>query len=129
MRIQTFNNNKGLIYGTDDKRIVCDKEGTLKIGITEIRITPEAESIMPILCNGCSGMYSATFTSALGNVYELEKVTVKGGRIVPPPATAVELMELRSRADDLEAECASLRDQIRELSNIFDTNSLNFLIN
>ena len=129
MRIQTFNNNKGLIHGTDLKRIGCDKEGTLKIGITEISINPEAESIMPILCNGCSGTYSATFTSVLGNVYELEKVMVKGGRIVPPPQTSVELMELRCRVDALEAECESLKDQIRELANIFDTNSLNFLIN
>lgn len=129
MRIQTFNNNKGLIHGEDAKRIGCDKEGTLKIGTTEISITPEAEAILPILCNGYTGQFSATFTSALGFVYELEKVTLKGGRIVPPSPTAVELMELRCRADALEAECESLKDQIRELGNIFDTNSLNFLIN
>lgn len=128
MRIQLFKNNKGLISGSDAKRISCDVAGTLKIGSSKISIHTETDSIMPVLFNGSSGIYKATFTSAIGNVYELERVTVKGGRIVPPSPTSVELAELRLRADALDAECESLREQIRELSNIFDTNSLNFLI-
>jgi hypothetical protein len=119
---------KGLIYGADSKRIECDTEGILRIGTTEISITPGAESIMPLLFNGCTGDYKATFTSKDGKVYELEKVAVRGGRILPPPQTAVELMELRVRADELEARYEALSEEIRELSNIFDTNSLNFLI-
>ena len=128
MRIQTFKNKKGLIYGTDVKRISSDKSGTLKIGSTEISISAEAEAIMPVLFNGCSGRYKATFTDSDGAVYELANVTIRGGRIVPPSEEAVEFMELRCRAETLEAECESLREQIRELRNIFDTNSLNFLI-
>lgn len=128
MRIQTFKNNKGLIYGDDAKRIVSDKSGTLKIGSSEISISAEAESIMPVLFNGVSGKYKATFTDLFGNTYELANVTIKGGRIVPPSEEAVEFMELRCRAEALEAECESLREEIRKLSNIFDTNSLNFLI-
>ena len=129
MKICTFKNNKGLIYGTDFKRIGCDKAGTLKIGSTEISISPDKESILPVLFNGVSGVYKATFTGSDGTVYELANVTIKGGRIVPPPENAVEFMELRCRADALEERCEHLQEQIRELSNIFDTNSLNFLIN
>ena len=128
MRIQTFNNGKGLIHGSDPKRIGCDIAGTLQIGSVEISITPDTESIMPILFNGCTGTYQATFTSASGCVYNLERVSIKGGRIMSPPREVIELMEMRSRLDSLEAECESLREQTRELRNIFDTNSLNFLI-
>lgn len=129
MRIQTFKNLKGLIYGADAKRIGCDKSGTLKIGSAEISISAEAEAIMPELFNGSSGVYKATFTDSVGTTYELANVTIRGGRIAPPPENAVEFMELRCRADMLEALCEQLQGQIRELSNIFDTNSLNFLIN
>lgn len=128
MKIQTFRNMKGLIHGTDPKRIGGCKEGVLKIGTTEIYISPDADSIMPILFHGVTGDYDATFTDKFGRVYTLEKVSVRGGRILPPSPVAVELMELRCRADEAEAECEALREKIRELESIFDTNSLNFLI-
>ena len=129
MRVQLFKNMKGLIHGADAKRIGCDKEGILRIGTAEIRITPKEDAIMPVLFNGCAGDYKATFTDILGHVYELDKVEVRGGRIVPPTQTAVELMELRHRLDEMEEKYDRLSEQLRELSNIFDTNSLNFLIN
>ena len=128
MRIQLFKNKKGLIYGGDPKRIGCDREGVLKIGTTEIDISPNEDSILPLLFNGCSGDYKATFTDKEGNVFELEKVAVRGGRVAPPSPIAVELMELRCRADAAEDDCEALRQKIRELEGIFDTNSLNFLI-
>jgi hypothetical protein len=129
MRIQTFRNGKGLIYGADPKRIGCAKEGVLKIGTTEISISPENESIMPLLFNGCTGEYNASFADKDGNTFALDRVVVRGGRIAPPPQSAVEFMELRCRIDELEAECERLEERCRELANIFDTNSLNFLIN
>lgn len=128
MKITTFKNMKGLIHGSDPKRIGCDKEGVLKIGNTEVTISPGADSIMPTLFHGATGDYEATFTDNHGKVYRLDKVAVRGGRIAPPPPTAVEIMELRCRADAAEDECEALREKIRELENIFDTNSLNFLI-
>ena len=128
MKIQTFRNMKAMIHGTDPKIIGCDKEGLLKIGNTEIKISPESDSIMPLLFHGCSGDYHATFTDTVGNCYEIEKVEVRGGRVFPPSETAVELMELRCRVDAAEAENELLKEKIRELNNIFDTNSLNFLI-
>ena len=121
MKITTFKNMKGLIHGSDPKRIGCDREGVLKIGSTEINISPKEESILPLLFNGASGDYKATFTDKLGQVYKLKKVSVRAGRIAPPPPTTVEIMELRYRADAAE-------EKIRELEGIFDTNSLNFLI-
>lgn len=129
MKVQTFKNMKGLIHGQDPKRIGCDKEGILRIGSAEIHITPEEDAILPVLFNGCTGYYKATFTDSEGQVYELDKVQVNGGRIVPPTQTAVELMELRHRLDEMEEKYDRLSEQLRELSNIFDTNSLNFLIN
>lgn len=128
MKIQTFKNMKGLIHGTDPKRIECDKQGVLRIGTTEVSIEPTAPSVMPLLFNGADGVYDATFTDLFGMVYKLEKVTVRGGRIAPPSPTAAELMELRCRLDEAEDERDALKARIVELENIFDTNSLNFLI-
>ena len=128
MKIQTFLNNKGLIHGSDSKRIECDIEGVLKIGTTEVSIPYNEKAIMPLLFNGCSGTYNATFASVAGCVYQLERVTIKEGRIVPPSQTSVEIMELRCRAEALEERCLLLEDKVRELANIFDTDSLNFLI-
>lgn len=125
MKITLFKNGKGLIHGDDPKRIGCDIEGVLKIGTTEVNVS--GTSIMPQLFYGVTGDYKATFTSG-DKVWELEKVAVRGGWIAPPPPTTVELMELRCRAEEAEAELEMLRGKIRELGEIFDTNSLNFLI-
>lgn len=119
---------KGIIHGKDPKRIGCATDGVLKVGTTEISISSSGDSIMPLLFHGGTGNYDATFTDICGRVYHLEKVAVRGGRIAPPSPTDVELMELRCRADIAEDECEALRAEIRRLDNIFDTNSLNFLI-
>jgi hypothetical protein len=121
MKITTFKNMKGLIHGSDPKRIGCDSPGVLRIGKTAINVEAGEEAIMPMLFNGSTGNYDSTFTEKGGEVYDLGKTAVKNGWIQPPHPTAVELMELRCRADRAEA-------RIEELSNIFDTNSLNFLI-
>lgn len=128
MKIQTFRNLKGMIHGSDPKRIGCDVEGVLKIGATEISVSSDGDSVMPTLFYGATGDYDATFTDKYGRVYNLEKVAVRGGRIAPPSPTAVEIMDLRCRLDEKDAECEFLRAKIRELEGIFDTNSLNFLI-
>lgn len=128
MKITTFNNGKGLIHGNDNKRIGCDKDGVLRIGQTEISVSSKGDSILPLLINGVTGDYDATFTDICGRVYHLEKVAIRGGRIAPPSPVAMELMELRCRADSAEQECERLREEIRNLKELFDTNSLNFLI-
>jgi hypothetical protein len=128
MKITTFNNMKGLIHGGDPKRIGCEQSGVLRIGTTEVIISTGADSIMPLLFHGGTGDYDATFTTTDGLVYNLEKVEVRNGRIAPPPPTAVEMMELRLRADNAERKYSALLDEVHRLANIFDTDSLNFLI-
>lgn len=127
MNIQLFTNKKGLIYGGDQKRITCDTSGLLKIGNTEITVNAEDENIMPLLFYGASGDYDARYIVG-HDVYVLERVAVRNGRILPPPSTALELMELHIRADTAERERNDMKSEIDELRNIFDTNSLNFLI-
>jgi hypothetical protein len=128
MKIQTFRNMKGLIYGPDPKRIECDTEGVLKIGSAEINVSPGGDSVLPLLFHGASADFKGTFTDTDGKTYDLGKVEVRGGRINPPSPTAVEIMELRCKEDVLEAENEALRREIERLDKIFDTNSLNFLI-
>ena len=128
MRIQLFKNNKGLIHGSDKMRIGCDISGTLVIGSVAVIIPADEEVVLPSLYNGVTGEYHATFTSALGNEYDLGRVQVKGGRLVPPTPIAVELAELRCKVEVLEAECEALKEENNRLAHIFDTNSLNFLI-
>ena len=128
MRIQTFTNGKGLIYGDDPKRVSCDKAGVLKIGSNVIEIPHDSVVAMPRLCGGYSCKVSASFTAEDGSVYPLENVVVKEGRIAPPPQTSVQLMELRLFIEELRAECKRIDERVEELSKIFDTNSLNFLI-
>lgn len=129
MKITTFKNAKGMIHGEDPKRISCAMDGVLKIGNTEISISSTKKAILPLLFYGGTGDYEATFTDICGKVYNLGKVAVRGGRIDPPSPMDVEIMELRCRADIAEDKCEALSKEIWELRNIFDTNSLNFLIN
>ena len=128
MILQTFNNLTGLIHGKDNRRISCDQEGVLKIGATEINISPGDEAVMPVLFNGWTGSSKATFTAKGGKVYDLGLVAFKAGRIVNPRPEVVEIAELRAREDIMEKEISSLWEAVQELRNIFDTNSLNFLI-
>lgn len=128
MKIQTFRNGKALIHGSDPKRIGCDKKGVLKIGNTEIQISPETDSIMPLLFHGACADYNATFTTDEGIVYTLEKVAVRGGHVCAPPQLVLEMMELRCKLDEADIEREQMRAKMRELENIFDTDSLNFLI-
>ena len=127
MKIQTFRNKKGLIHGPDPKRIDCDREGILKVGNAEITVVPGGESIMPVLFYGATGEYAASFTDAFGEVFDLGRITVRGGRIVPPSDTAVELMELRCGYDEVRLESEQLKKKVTELEGIFDTDPLYFL--
>lgn len=128
MKIALFNNMKGLIYGSDPKRITCDKDGVLKIGTTEVKLSPGGDAVMPLLFHGATGTYDATFTDAGGNDYVLERLTIQAGRINAPSQVAADIMELHCALDRANDEIDRLRAKIVELENIFDTNSLNFLI-
>ena len=128
MKLQLFKNKKGLIYGADPCRINGTVEGELKIGHIAIKITPGVEAVVPMLANGGTGEYKATFTDNNSNIYTLRNVTVKKGFVQPPSKSALELMELTVRADMLEDRLAIHEAKIKRLDKIFDTDSLNFLI-
>lgn len=128
MKIKLFRNGTGMIHGGDPKRVSCDRDGTLKIGGAELEVTSGEKAIMPYLFFGASGNYDAVFTDREGKVYVLGRVVVRSGRIAPPSPVALEIMELKCRADTAEAECECLAERVRALEGIFDTNSLNFLI-
>jgi hypothetical protein len=127
MNIQLFLNKKGLIWGGDNKRIGCERAGVLKIGGSEIAVSG-TDCVMPLLFYGASGDFEASYTTSDGEVYKLEKVAVRSGRILPPPSSAVEIMELHCREDNAELERADIKGRLDKLSKIFDTNSLNFII-
>ena len=121
MILTLFNNQKGLIHGPDPKRLGCDLAGVLRIGKTEIKLAQGEESVMPMLFQGSTGNYPATFEAENGVIYNLEKVSVRAGLIQPPPPTVVDVMELRCRLDRAE-------ERLTYLDGIFDTNALNFII-
>ncbi len=127
MKITIFKNKKGLIHGSDAKRIECDRGGVLKIGSTEIAVKAEESCVMPLLFYGATGSYGAKFVTSDG-VYTLADVTVRNGLILPPPATAVEIMELHCLLDEANEKADRLQKKVTELENIFDTDSLNFII-
>lgn len=120
-------NKKGLIYGKNPNRITCDVDGTLKIGGTKITVKSKEDCVLPTLFYGASGYYDATFTTR-DEVYELGKIEVRNGRISSPPSHMLELMDLRCRADRAESERDAIKKDVKELQEIFDTNSLNFII-
>ena len=121
MILTLFKNKKGLIHSSDPKRIRCDVSGVLKIGKSEIQIQADTDAIMPMLFQGSTGNYPATFTAAGGDIYTIEKVAVRAGWIQPPHPMTVEVMELRCRADLAEERLSRLETQ-------FDTNALKFII-
>ena len=127
MNIQLFINKQGIVYGNDNKRIYCDREGVLLIGSTKVQVNANADNVMPLLFYGASGDYEAKFVTT-DATYDLGKVTLRSGRIVPPSPEEVKIMDLTCRADQAERERDEMREKIEELSNIFDTNSLNFII-
>ena len=127
MNIQLFLNKKGLIYGNNPNRITCDVDGTLTIGGSEIAVKSKEDCVLPTLFYGASGEYDATFMTK-DEVYDLGKVAVRNGRISSPPSHMLELMELHCRADRAESDRDAIKRDIKELQNIFDTNSLNFII-
>lgn len=129
MHIQTFNNGTGVIFGDDIKRICAKADGVLTICGTNISVTKETPSVLPVLGYGSTGRYPAIFSpSDSETIYDLGYITISKGRIVPVSDVEAKIAELQSRADEDDREISLLKQKIEELSNIFDTNSLNFLI-
>ena len=121
MQITIFKNGKGILHGADPRRIKGAHAGVLRIGTAQIEVPAEGEAVMPMLFYGCTGAYDAVFVTSTGKVYDLGKVTLKGGWTESPSAEAVEIAELRYRTDEAE-------ERLAVLEALFDTNALNFII-
>lgn len=128
MKIALYNNKRGIIYGNDAKRISCDVAGVLQIGDTSVWLSPGGDEIMPLLFHGATGTHSATFTTSEGEVYKLESIMAKAGRITAPSEVEAKIMELHCALDIANDMIADLQNRCRVLEGIFDTNALNFLI-
>lgn len=128
MKITLFTNNTGLIHGDDPRHIHCESPGTLKIGRHEIRVTEKEDELFPNLFNGCSLEHLAKYVTDDGTEYNLGKLIIRRGWIGKPSDTQLELMDLRCQLEEKTEEMKTMREEIEELKNIFDTNSLNFLL-
>lgn len=104
MKLQTFNNKKGLIYGNDPKRIGCDIEGVIKIGSAEIKVSPGADSVMPLLFYGADGDFRGSFVSGSGEEYDLGKIAVRGG-----------IVDMKYNMDDVRMTEEAVKAYIEEL--------------
>jgi hypothetical protein len=121
MKIMLFCNGKGLVCGSDPKRIVCPAAGLLRIGSAEIRVPEQENAVMPMLFQGVTGRFEASFEADAGQTYELAPVTVHNGWILPPSPIEAEVAELRAGTEDAAK-------RIEALERLFDTNGLNFII-
>jgi hypothetical protein len=128
MIIQLFNNKNFLVHGEDNKRLTCERSGTLRIGNTEIPVKANEENILPPLFFGASADFKASFVTADGDIYEGGKVSVRSGRLLSAPPEKVEMMELHIRCDEAEKRQKENRKDIDMLKKLFDTNSLNFIM-
>jgi hypothetical protein len=127
MKIQTFTNGKGLIYGEEPSRITSPVSGTLVLGSASIPVAANKETVLPQLFNSASGVFKAEFITE-DKVYKLRNVRVKRGFISPPSDDVVERAMLFARVDEVEEKCNGIIENINRLDKIFDTNALNFLI-
>ena len=128
MIIQLFNNKNFLIHGDDNKRLICERAGTLRIGNTEIPIKANEECVLPSLFFGASADFKTTFTTVDGVEYDGGKVSVRCGRVLAAPSERVEIMGLHVRCDEAEKRLKYVEEELDILKRIFDTNSLNFII-
>lgn len=128
MIIQLFNNKNFLVHGADNKRLTCERSGTLRIGDAEIPVKANEENVLPPLFFGASADFKASFVTADGDIYDGGKVSIRSGRLLSAPPEKVEMMELHIRCDEAEKRLKIAEKDLDKLKKLFDTNSLNFII-
>lgn len=125
MKIHLFNDKTGVIGGFSPYTLRSDKDGLLKIGGKVINILPDTPAKIPPLTDDT---YNAVFESADGITYDLGRITIHNGGVVASKTYTAREIELRHALDKAENKIAELIERVDALENIFDTNSLNFLI-
>lgn len=130
MKLHTYSLiKKFTLRGADLTQIESDISGILKIGSAKIQLKAGEITELPSIADG---IYVPILTDDCGDTYEGNLVTVRYGRIAPPSKSETELFDLKCKYDELalntEQRFEVVDKAIRKLENIFDTNSLNFLI-
>ena len=128
MTITLFNNFRGLVHGKFADIIAVPFGGTLKIGDSIVRIKARTKTELPLLCDGQTGEFEATFTDEYGKVYTLFNVNLVDGRIVPPSAELEELGRLYKKANAYNPIIEQYIQQKQEAINALNKHPLKSLI-
>lgn len=135
MTIIIFDNTKGIIRGSDPRRIISRYGGVLQIGDDRIKVEATVKNELPILCDGYTGEVDATFYCDTGCTHELLKVRLEGGVIVPPTAEYENLARdyklvsvLNARIDEATKALEKLYAQRQEAITALSKNPLKHLI-
>lgn len=117
MTITIFDNNKGIIRGRDQHKIVSTFGGVLQIGDDRINIPPKTKIDLPILCNGYTGEVDAIFFCDTGCTHELLKVHLDNGMIVTPPIEYENLARDYKSVGALSRRIEEATKALEELNN------------
>lgn len=128
MKLTIFDNKKGLVRGKNSSCIISEYGGVLKIGNSSIQIAARNMTALPILCDGQTGEFEATFTDENGNVYNLFNVNLADGIIVQPSAEYEELGVLHKRINFISKRIKYLSDEL-EKNNTQKQEAVNALNN
>ena len=135
MTIIIFDNTKGIIRGSDPRRIISRYGGVLQIGDDRIKVEATVKNELPNLCGGYTGEVNATFYCDTGCTHELFNVYLDGGVIVPPSKDYESLAQdyklvsvLNSRIEEATKALEELNAQKQEAVVALNNNPLKHLI-
>ena len=128
MILTLFNNNKGVVQYSASNQVTCVRRGVLKIGDSTVTIKAKTPTELPILCNGKTGEFEATFTDEHGKVYKLLNVYLVDGRIALPSAEFQEFVNLYKKANANNSIEGQYNQQKQEAINALNKHPLKSLI-
>lgn len=135
MTITIFGNGRGLIHGDITNEITSKYGGVLKIGTDKISVVQKSTSVLPVLCNGYTGVVQAVFYGNDGREYELFDVTLDGGVIMPPSEDCENLViyykslkALEVSIEQTEKKLAEMKTRKKETLTALNKNPLKYLI-
>ena len=128
MILTLFNNNRGMIRRDNPRRLISAYGGILKIGDSIVTIQAKTQTELPILCDGQTGEFAATFTDENGKVYNLFNVHLVDGRIATPSAELEQFVSLYIKAQSCDRMIERLQQEKQEAINALNNHPLKYLI-
>lgn len=123
-----FNNSKGIVQYDESNKLASAHAGVLKIGDGIVTIQAKTQTELPILCNGKTGEFAATFTDENGKVYNLFNVHLVDGRIAAPSAELEQFVSLYIKAQSCDRMIERLQQEKQEAINALNNHPLKYLI-